>query len=84
MVCYLRQVCLSRDIHEWGADRLNDMQAKWEPTPDHMILMDVKVRACAGGGGCCAVTAVTAVYVFVAVPSVRFGFGFGVLEKLIC
>ncbi|CAN0420564.1 unnamed protein product, partial [Ectocarpus fasciculatus] len=36
------QVCLSRDTHDWGADRLNDMRAKWEPTPDHMILMDVK------------------------------------------
>lgn len=40
------QVCLSRDTHEWGADRLRDMQDKWEPTPEHMILMDVKVCTC--------------------------------------
>ncbi|CAM9291058.1 unnamed protein product [Scytosiphon promiscuus] len=36
------QVCLSRDIHGWGADRLKEMLAKWEPTPEHMILLDVK------------------------------------------
>lgn len=47
----LRQVCLSRDTHEWGADRLNDMRAKWDPTPDHMILMDVKVSDCVVGEG---------------------------------
>ncbi|CAB1099825.1 unnamed protein product [Ectocarpus sp. CCAP 1310/34] len=42
VVGHRRWVCLSRDTHNWGADRLNDMRAKWEPTPDHMILMDVK------------------------------------------
>lgn len=39
-----RQVCLSRDTHGWGVERLREMHAKWEPTPDHMILMDVKVQ----------------------------------------
>lgn len=48
MACHVdwivvRQVCLSRDTHEWGADRLKDIRDKWEPTPEHMILMDVKV-----------------------------------------
>lgn len=47
----LRQVCLSRDTHGWGADRLNSMHASWEPTPEHMILMDVKVTEREHGKG---------------------------------
>ena len=42
----LYQVCLSRDTHGWGAARLKEMHVRWEPTPDHMILMDVKVIFC--------------------------------------
>lgn len=37
------QVCLSRDTHGWGRASLETMLAKYEPTPEHMILMDVKV-----------------------------------------
>lgn len=48
MAC--EQVCLSRDTHEWGEDRMSNMRAKWEPTPEHMILMDVKV--CEGSRKC--------------------------------
>lgn len=39
-----QQVCLSRDTHGWGAARLKEMHANWDPTPEHMILLNVKVK----------------------------------------
>lgn len=49
------KVCLSRDTHGWGRASLEAMLRKYEPTPEHMILMDVKVGYCLHRSCVCSV-----------------------------